>query len=332
MNRKKVFSGFVAMSMLFSFTACGQQQSEQPQQQEQQTEQTNQSNQTAKGGVIKTKEELTFPLGNEINSPSFTGTAYIAQMIPNDEVYNFPQTNNVTFAPGARSGWHSHGGMVILVTGGVGYYQEEGKPAQIIRKGDIVECPEGVKHWHGATPDSWFSQVVIYDSHYVNENGEEEQPVTDEYYATLETEEYAERVVTDDNEFMFQKAAEQSNFDTFNGAVYLSDIIEAENVAGAPGLHYVVFEPGVINNWHIHEGGQILIATDGIGYHQMENGEVEVLRPGDVAFCPPGVKHWHGGSANTSFAHIAVNTNPELTGLEWFDRISDEGYQKSPTE
>jgi quercetin dioxygenase-like cupin family protein len=45
--------------------------------------------------------------------------------------------------------------MVILVTGGVGYYQE-GKVAQIIRKGDVVECPEGVKHWHRATPDSWF--------------------------------------------------------------------------------------------------------------------------------------------------------------------------------
>lgn len=107
MNRKKVLSGFVAMSMLFSIATCGQQQLEQSQQQERQT---NQSNQTAKGGVIKTKEELTFPLGNEINSPSFTGTAYIAQMIPNDEVYHFPQTNHITFVPGARSGWHSHGG------------------------------------------------------------------------------------------------------------------------------------------------------------------------------------------------------------------------------
>ena len=123
-----------------------------------------------------------------------------------------------------------------------------------------------------------------------------------------------------------------SNFDTFNGTVYLSDIIGEENVAGAPGLYYVVFEPGVINNWHTHEGGQLLIATDGIGYHQVEGGEVEVLHTGDVAFCPPGVKHWHGGSANTSFAHIAVNTNTELTGLEWFDRISDEEYQKLPTE
>ena len=52
------------------------------------------------------------------------------------------------------------------------------------------------------------------------------------------------------------------------------------------------------------------------------------MYPGDVALCPPGVKHWHGGSADTEFAHIAANTNPELTGLEWFDRISAEEYGK----
>ena len=56
--------------------------------------------------------------------------------------------------PGARSNWHSHGGMVILVTGGVGYYQEEGKPAQIIRKGDVIESAPSVRHWHGAAPGS----------------------------------------------------------------------------------------------------------------------------------------------------------------------------------
>ena len=93
-----------------------------------------------------------------------------------------------------------------------------------------------------------------------------------------------------------------------------------------------MFEPGVINNWHTHEGGQILIATDGIGYHQIEGQPVEVLHPGDVALCPPGVKHWHGGSAGTTFAHIAVNTNPDKPGVEWFDRISDEEYAKLPTE
>ena len=66
--------------------------------------------------------------------------------------------------------------------------------------------------------------------------------------------------------------------------------------------------------------------------HQTEGGKVQVLHPGDVAFCPPGVRHWHGGSANTEFAHIAVNTNPELTGLEWYDRISDKEYAALSTE
>lgn len=271
-----------------------------------------------------------FSLGMKINNPEFIGDAFISPMIQKDTTYNFPQTNNVSFAPGARSSWHSHGGMVILVTGGTGYYQEEGKTAQIIRKGDVVEIPEGTRHWHGATPDSWFSQMVIYDSDYVAEETENEQ-VTDEEYAALKAEEYTGRTVTSDNAFMFQRGKDPVNLETFNGPVYLSSIIEGENVADAPGLHYVVFEKGVVNNWHTHEGGQILVATDGIGYHQIEGEEVEVLYPGDVALCPPGVKHWHGGSADTEFAHIAVNTNPELSGLEWFDQISDEEYQSLPT-
>ena len=120
----------------------------------------------------------------------------------------------------------------------------------------------------------------------------------------------------------FNKAAEESY-------ITPTAVIKQINAAGATGLHYVVFDPGVINNWHTHEGEQILIATDGIGYHQVEGGEVQVLHPGDVAFCPPGVKHWHGGSLNSSFAHIAVNTNPDKPGVEWFDRISDADYQKS---
>ena len=59
---------------------------------------------------------------------------------------------------------------------------------------------------------------------------------------------------------------------------------------------------------------------------------MQVLYPGDVALCPPGVKHWHGGSADASFGHIAVNTNPELAGLTWFDRITEEEYAALPAE
>ncbi len=278
-------------------------------------------------GIVTDSSDLDFPLGMEINSSSFTATVYISSLITNDDVYNFPDTNHITFEPGARSNWHSHGGMVILVTGGVGYYQEEGQPAQIIRKGDVIECAEGVRHWHGAAPDSWFSQIVIWDSDYVSaENAEAEEPVTEEEYENLEAVEYTGRTVTEDNTFMFQQAQTSTTLSTFSGSVYVSSLIGRNNVAGTPELHYVVFEQGVINNWHIHEGGQILIVTDGIGYHQIEGEPVQVLYPGDVVFCPPGVMHWHGGSADTEFAHISINTNPELTGLQWFDRISNEEY------
>ena len=279
--------------------------------------------------IVETSDGLTFPIGNTVNIPgAFTGTVYLASMIAEDEIYHFPQTKHVRFEPGARSNWHSHGGMVILVTGGIGYYQEEGSTAQIIRKGDVIECAPGVRHWHGAAPDSWFSQMVVFDSGYSGAH-DGETPVTDAYYEELEAEEYTGRNVTVDNGFMFQRSDQAVNMQTFSGLVYLSDII-GENVAGAPGMHYVVFEPGVINNWHTHEGGQILIATDGIGYHQMEGEPVEVLYPGDVAFCPPGIKHWHGGSADMEFAHIAINTNPGTGGVEWFGRISEKEYSELP--
>lgn len=85
---------------------------------------------TARESVLS-MEDLTFPVGQQV-SGEFTGNAYLEPMIMNDDIYHFPQTNNIVFEPGARSYWHSHGGMVIIGTGGSGYYQEEGKPAQII--------------------------------------------------------------------------------------------------------------------------------------------------------------------------------------------------------
>ena len=123
--------------------------------------------------VITDPNDLPFPLGSEIRFPgAFTGTAYLTEMIDNEDVYRFPQTNHISFEPGARSNWHSHGGMVILVTGGIGYYQEEGQPAQIIRRGDVVECAPGVRHWHGAVADTSFSQIAINTNH-DNPGGEE---------------------------------------------------------------------------------------------------------------------------------------------------------------
>ena len=74
---------------------------------------------------------------------------------------------------------------------------------------------------------------------------------------------------------------------TFNGPVRLSETLPADNASGAPGIHNVVFEPGVYNAWHEHAGGQILIATDGIGYHQIEGQPVQIMHPGDVVIVLP---------------------------------------------
>lgn len=120
------------------------------------------------------------------------------------------------------------------------------------------------------------------------------------------------------------------NNDLFNGTVYLSELVSHDNVFNSPSMSYVVFEPGVINKWHNHAGGQILIVTDGIGYHQIEGQPVEVLYPGDVAKCPPGVKHWHGAAPDSWFAHIAIGTNPVIRGFEVFDFIPETEYNALP--
>ena len=70
---------------------------------------------------------------------------------------------NVAFKPGCWNNWHIHddGFQILLVTGGEGWYQEEGKPAQALKAGDTVVIHDGVKHWHGATKDSWFEHIAI---------------------------------------------------------------------------------------------------------------------------------------------------------------------------
>ena len=73
---------------------------------------------------------------------------------------------NVTFEPGCRNNWHIHhakngGGQILICVAGRGYYQEWGKAAQELHPGDVVNIAPGVKHWHGAAPDSWFSHLAV---------------------------------------------------------------------------------------------------------------------------------------------------------------------------
>ncbi|MDR2340240.1 MAG: cupin domain-containing protein [Deltaproteobacteria bacterium] len=101
-----------------------------------------------------------FPKGekNEAYARYFTGTSYLKSLSTEGVTIN-----NITFEPGCRNFWHVHhkGGQIILVTEGVGWYQEWGKPAMKLRPGDVVNIPAEIKHWHGAAADSWFAHLSV---------------------------------------------------------------------------------------------------------------------------------------------------------------------------
>lgn len=103
------------------------------------------------------KNGVIFPVGEKNPfSQFFVGQSYLKGLVsdPNVSV----GVGNVTFEPGCRNNWHIHrdGFQILLVTGGEGWYQEEGKPAQFLKAGYVIVTHDGVKHWHGATNDSWF--------------------------------------------------------------------------------------------------------------------------------------------------------------------------------
>jgi len=109
----------------------------------------------------KKETELVFPKGEKITNDNFKGTVYLQMLIGSDSL-NANSVGNVTFEPGARTKWHLHpAGQILLVTYGVGYYQEKGQQKKVLRKGDVIKCPPDVPHWHGASVDSYFVQVAI---------------------------------------------------------------------------------------------------------------------------------------------------------------------------
>lgn len=118
---------------------------------------------------------------NDAYAQYFIGQSYLKNLVSADDNVNV-NVGNVTFEPGCRNDWHIHhnGYQILLVTGGEGWYQEDGKPAQLLHPGDVVTIHDGVKHWHGATKDSWFSHVAITTG-----TSEWLEPVSDAAYDAL---------------------------------------------------------------------------------------------------------------------------------------------------
>ena len=116
------------------------------------------------GGFMKEVRKLSdFPVGkpNDAYAKYFIGQSWLAPLTTKQV-----PTHNVTFEPRCRNNWHIHkakngGGQILICVAGKGYYQEWGKKAIEMLPGDVVNIPANVKHWHGASADSYFSHLAI---------------------------------------------------------------------------------------------------------------------------------------------------------------------------
>lgn len=125
---------------------------------------------------------------NDAYAQYFTGNSHLAPIMPKnieEGGKTIQSYANVTFEPGCRNNWHIHHGahQILICVSGEGIYQEWGKAAIRLKAGDIIDIPEGVKHWHGATRDSWFQHLATHVKVSDPESNEWLDPVTEEQYS-----------------------------------------------------------------------------------------------------------------------------------------------------
>lgn len=115
------------------------------------------------------------------------------------------------------------------------------------------------------------------------------------------------------------------NPDYFTGTVRMDMDFNTEPPARAGGVT-VTFEPGARTAWHTHPLGQTLIVTAGAGWARIEGEERQDIRPGDIIWFPPGVRHWHGATDTTAMTHIAIAESINGSRVDWEEKVSDEDY------
>ena len=138
-----------------------------------------------------------------------------------------------------------------------------------------------------------------------------------------------EKMNTDKNELteIFPKG-EKGSSDTFTGNAYPTSLVESDSIYNTL-VGNVYFEPGARSSWHSHPAGQILIITDGIGYHQIEGKPIEIIKKGSVVKCPPNVRHWHGATADVGLQQLYIVPNTEKGIVNWNEVVTDEVYKSS---
>jgi quercetin dioxygenase-like cupin family protein len=115
--------------------------------------------------------------------------------------------------------------------------------------------------------------------------------------------------------------------ENFTGSVRVDSRFQGTAPARISG-GIVTFEPGARTAWHTHPLGQTLIVTAGAGLVQEWDGPVQEIRPGDIVWIPPGVKHWHGATATNGMSHIAFSEALDGKTVAWMEQVSEEQYRR----
>jgi quercetin dioxygenase-like cupin family protein len=214
------------------------------------------------------------------------------------------------FLPNTRLAWHNHpGGQVLLITDGVGYYQEKGKPKLIVRVGDVVKCAPGVEHWHGAAVESGVTYIAISPA--------QRGPTV--WAQSVADSDYLATAVDRRTAPASRKA----------GAATLIELVKA-NATFPFSIVSATFEPGKKLDWHQETGGQVLVVTSGSGYYQERGQPKQLVRTGDVVKSPAGAEHWHGATAEIGVTQIAI-TPVHAAGTKWLEKVSDSDYRAAAT-
>lgn len=127
-------------------------------------------------------------------------------------------------------------------------------------------------------------------------------------------------------EAIFPKG-ELGSAENFTGKAWHMELLANDTIYNTI-VGNVYFEPGARSNWHIHPAGQILIITDGVGYHQIKGEPRQTIKKGDVIKCPPNVMHWHGASPESGLHQMFMISNTEKGIVEWLHPVTDEEYSK----
>lgn len=120
-------------------------------------------------------------------------------------------------------------------------------------------------------------------------------------------------------------AATKGSPDLFTGSVRIESQFSRDEPARVTGAT-VTFEPGARTAWHTHPLGQTLIVTAGSGRVRQWGGAIQDIKPGDVVWIPPNVKHWHGATPNERMTHIAIQERLDGNNVSWMEQVTDEQY------